>query len=189
MTAPVIRRVTPTLAPKRFGAADLVVLLAIVGLLTTAAWLGHGMWVPLTPGTPPPVDLSVRWLPYYAGRSLLRMFIALGASLLFTLLVAPWAAKSRRAARVVIPALDILQSVPVLGFLSATVTLFMALAPGRLLGLELASIFAIFTGQVWNLTFAFYHALLTLPRDQIEATRVFRLSPGGALPAWSCRPP
>src|SRR5262249_16938286 len=69
------------------------------------------------------------------------------------------------------------QSVPVLGFLSATVTLFMALAPGRLLGVKLASIFAIFTGQVWNLTFAFYHSLLTLPRDQIEATRAFRLSP------------
>src|SRR5262249_8389707 len=135
-----------------------------------------GMMVPLSSGAPPPVDLSVRWLPYYAARSLLRMFIALGASLLFTLLVAPWAAKSRRAGRIILPALDILQSVPVLGFLSATVTCFMALAPGRLLGVELASMFAIFTGQVWNLAFAFYHSLITLPRDQVEATRVFGLS-------------
>jgi NitT/TauT family transport system permease protein len=176
MTVPLIRRETPTLPPNRFGGADAVVLLAVVGLLATAAWLGHGMLVPLSPGAPPPVDLSVRWLPYYAGRSLLRMFLALAASIGFTLLVAPWAAKSRRARRVIIPALDILQSVPVLGFLSATVTLFMALAPGRLLGVELASIFAIFTGQVWNLTFAFYHSLLALPRDQIEAARIFRLS-------------
>ncbi len=174
---PVNGRAALIRSPRRVGWEDLVILLAAVDLLATAAWLGHGMLVPLAPGAPPPVDLSVRWLPYYAGRSLLRMFIALGASLLFTLLVAPWAAKSRRAARVVIPALDILQSVPVLGFLSATVTLFMALAPGRLLGVELASIFAIFTGQVWNLTFAFYHSLITLPRDQVEATRVFRLSP------------
>jgi NitT/TauT family transport system permease protein len=105
------------------------------------------------------------------------MFFALGASLLFTFVVASWAAKSHRAARVIIPALDILQSVPVLGFLSATVTFFMALAPGRLLGLEIASIFAIFTGQVWNLTFAFYHSLLILPAEQAEALRLYRLSP------------
>ncbi|HWU37413.1 MAG TPA: ABC transporter permease subunit, partial [Candidatus Acidoferrum sp.] len=87
-----------------------------------------------------------------------------------------WAAKSRRAGRVILPSLDILQSVPVLGFLSATVTFFMGLFPGRLLGLELASIFAIFTGQVWNMTFAFYHSLVTLPREQTEALRLYRLS-------------
>jgi NitT/TauT family transport system permease protein len=159
-----------------FGWPDLVVLLALVGLLATLAWLGHGMWVPLGPGALPALDLSPRNLPYYAGRSLLRMFIALGASLLFTFLVASWAAKSGRAARVILPALDILQSVPVLGFLSATVTFFMGLFPGRLLGLELASIFAIFTGQVWNLTFAFYHCLVTLPHEQAEALRLYRLS-------------
>ncbi len=167
-------RVTP---PKRSGWADLIVLLALIGLLATVAWLGHGMWVPFSPTAPPSVDLAPSHLPYYAGRSLLRMFLALGASLIFTFVVASWAAKSHRASRVIIPALDILQSVPVLGFLSATVTFFMAMAPGRLLGLEMASIFAIFTGQVWNLTFAFYHSLLLLPAEQTEALHLYRLSP------------
>lgn len=158
------------------GWADLVVLLALIGLLATVAWLGRGMWLPFTPEAPPAVDLAPANLPYYAGRSLLRMFLALGASLAFTLVVASWAARSPRAALVILPGLDILQSVPVLGFLSATVTFFLALAPGRLLGLELASIFAIFTSQVWNLTFAFYHSLLTLPREQAEALRLHGLS-------------
>jgi NitT/TauT family transport system permease protein len=176
--------------------ADVVVLLAVVGLLASVAWLGHELWAPFTPDAEPAIDLSPERLPYYAARSLLRMFAALGASLAFTLTVASWAAKSPGAARVVLPALDILQSVPVLGFLSATVTFFIALVPGRILGLELASIFAIFTSQVWNLTFAFYHVLLTLPREQAEALRLHRVSawqrfthfelPAGVIPlVWN----
>lgn len=156
--------------------ADAVVVLALVGLLATVAWLGHAVWAPFTPAAPPTVALDPWHLPAYAARSLLRMFAALGASLAFTLAVASWAAASPRAARVLLPALDILQSVPVLGFLSATVTFFIALVPGHILGLELASIFAIFTSQVWNLTFAFHQVLVTLPREQAEALRLFRLS-------------
>jgi NitT/TauT family transport system permease protein len=154
------------------------------------------MWQPFAPDQVPVVSLAPAALPGYAARSLLRMFLALGASLLFTLVVASWAAKSPGAGRVILPALDILQSVPVLGFLSATVTFFVGLTPGRLLGLELASIFAIFTGQVWNLTFAFYQTLVTLPGDQAEALRLFRLSawqrftrfelPAGVIPlVWN----
>ncbi len=180
----------------RFGWVDSVVLLALVGLLATLAWLGRAMWAPLAPGAAPALDLSPWRLPYYAARSLLRMFAAFGASLLFTFAVAPWAARSQRAARVILPALDILQSVPVLGFLSATVTVFLALAPGRQLGLELASVFAVFTSQVWNLTFAFYQTLVTLPREQVEAVRLYRLSawrrfthfelPAGVIPlVWN----
>lgn len=75
-----------------------------------------------------------------------------------------------------VPLLDILQSVPVLGFLSITVTGFIALFPGSLLGLEAASIFAIFTGQVWNMTFSFDHSLRTIPGELDEATKVYRLS-------------
>jgi NitT/TauT family transport system permease protein len=158
------------------GWPDFVVALAVVGLLTTVASLGRAMWAPFTPEAPPAFDLSPSRLPGYAARSLARMFLALGASFAFTCVVASGAAKSRRAARVILPALDILQSVPVLGFLSATVTFFVGLTPGRALGLELASIFAIFTSQVWNLTFAFYHSLVTLPREPAEATRLYRLS-------------
>jgi NitT/TauT family transport system permease protein len=164
------------LSPRGLNAADAVVVLALVGLLASVAWLGHALWAPFTPGAPPPVALDPRQLPAYAARSLLRMFAALAASLLFTLLVASWAARSARAARVILPALDVLQAVPVLGFLSATVTFFIALVPGHILGLELASIFAIFTSQVWNLTFAFHQVLATLPREQAEALRLYRLS-------------
>ncbi len=187
---------SPARPPGRSGWADLVVLLALVGLLAAVAALGRGMWVPFSPGTGPAVDLSLRHLPYYAGRSLLRMFLALAASFAFTLVVGRWAARSRRAARVVLPALDVLQSVPVLGFLSATVTFFIWLFPGRLLGLEAAAVFAIFTSQVWNLTFAFYRSLVTLPGDQEEAVQLYRLSswerftrfelPGAVIPlVWN----
>jgi NitT/TauT family transport system permease protein len=153
-----------------------VVFLALVGLLATVAWLGHDLWAPFTPDIRPVVELTPWHLPYYAARSLLRMFAALGLSLAFTLVVASWTAKSAPAARVILPALDILQSVPVLGFLSATVTFFIALVPGHVLGLELASVFAIFTSQVWNLTFAFHQVLVTLPREQAEALRLYRVS-------------
>jgi NitT/TauT family transport system permease protein len=164
------------LGPRAFNWADVVVLLSLVGLLAIVAWLGHALWAPFTPDVPPALELDTWRLPGYAARSLLRMFAALGASLVFTLVVAFWAARSARAARVILPALDILQSVPVLGFLSATVTFFIALVPGHILGLEMASIFAIFTSQVWNLTFAFHQVLVTLPRDQAEALRLYRVS-------------
>jgi NitT/TauT family transport system permease protein len=161
-----------------FNWADVVVLLSLVGVLATVAWLGHALWTPFTSDAPLALELDPWRLPAYAARSLLRMFAALAASLVFTLVVASWAARSTRAARVILPVLDVLQSVPVLGFLSATVTFFIALVPGHILGLELASIFAIFTSQVWNLTFAFYQVLVTLPREQAEALRVYR------VPGW-----
>jgi NitT/TauT family transport system permease protein len=115
-------------------------------------------------------------LPYYAGRSLLRMFIAFGASLLFTLIYGYIAAKNRTAEKLLVPLLDMLQSIPVLGFLSATITAFIALFPGSLLGVELASILAIFTGQAWNMTFSFYNSLKTIPRDLQEASDVLRMN-------------
>jgi NitT/TauT family transport system permease protein len=161
---------------RAFKWADVVVLLSLVGLLAILAWLGRALWAPFTPDAPPTLELDPWRLPAYAARSLLRMFVALGPSLVFTLVVASWAARSARAGRVILPALDILQSVPVLGFLSATVMFFVALVPGHILGLELASIFAIFTSQVWNLTFAYHQVLVTLPREQAEALRLYRVS-------------
>jgi NitT/TauT family transport system permease protein len=128
------------------------------------------------PNIVPAIDLDPRNLPYYAGRSTLRMFIALFFSTVFTLVYGYIAAKSRRAERVMIPLLDILQSVPVLGFLSITVTGFIALFPGSLLGLEAASIFAIFTSQVWNMTFSFYQSLRTVPKELDEAATLYQLS-------------
>lgn len=196
MTAMLRRTFGIPLSPRTLNWADAVLLLAMVGGLATIAWLGHAVWAPFTPEAPPALELDPWRLPAYAARSLLRMFAALAASLAFALVVASWAARSARAARLILPALDILQSVPVLGFLSVTVTVFIALVPGHILGLELASIFAIFTSQVWNLTFAFHQVLLTLPREQAEALRLYRLSgwqrfthfelPAGVIPlVWN----
>ena len=105
------------------------------------------------------------------------MFAAIFASLAFTFVVATLAAKSRKAALVIVPMLDILQSVPVLGFLTFTLTFFMGLFPTRELGVELAAIFLIFTAQAWNMAFSFYQSLRTLPGDLDEVARQFRLSP------------
>lgn len=146
-------------------------------LLALVARLGAGALVSFEPPqVVPNVDLAPGNLPYYAGRSTLRMFIALFFSTLFTLVYGYVAANNRWAERVMVPLLDILQSVPVLGFLSITVTGFIALFPGSLLGLEAASIFAIFTSQVWNMTFSFYQSLRTVPGELREAATLYQLS-------------
>ncbi|MEV7027259.1 ABC transporter permease subunit, partial [Kitasatospora sp. NPDC093558] len=132
---------------------------------------------PFLPSTAPSsVSTDASDLPYYAVRSLVRMFAALVASVLFTFVYATAAARMRRAEKVLLPVLDILQSVPILGFLSVTVTAFINLFPGSTLGLECASIFAIFTSMAWNMTFAFYYSLMSQPRELDEAARVMRLT-------------
>ena len=104
------------------------------------------------------------------------MFAALFFSFIFTFTYATLAAKSRRAEMVLIPVLDILQSVPILGFLSFTVTFFLGLFPGKTLGAELAAIFAIFTSQAWNMAFSLYQSLRTVPPDLDEVARGLRLT-------------
>ena len=165
------------LRPGRFGLPDLVVLLALLAGLVLIAHVGSEATVSFhPPDQSPVVSLDPRNLPEYAGRSTLRMFIALGFSTLVALVYGSLAAHNRRAERVLIPALDILQSVPVLGFLSISVTGFIALFPGSLLGLEAASVFAIVTSQVWNMTFSFYQSLKTVPKELSEATSLYGLS-------------
>jgi len=151
-----------------------------LGVLTTLYVVAHVGAESLVKFKPPDiipsVNLDPRNLPNYAARSTLRMFLALIASTLFTFVYGYTAARSRRAERVLIPLLDVLQSVPVLGFLSVTVTAFIALFRGSLLGLEAASIFAIFTGQAWNMTFSFYQSLRAVPRELDEMAGLYRLS-------------
>ena len=175
-----IRRAFPpkyALPRSPIGLPDLVILAGLFVLLYGIAHVGSGFFVAFKPPVmQPKVSLDPANLPYYAARSTLRMFIGLIFSVLFTFAYGYACAKSRRAERVMIPLLDILQSVPVLGFLSVTVTAFIALFPGSLLGLEMASLFAIFTGQVWNMTFSFYHSLITLPKELDEAATVFQFS-------------
>ncbi|WP_458687525.1 ABC transporter permease [Nocardia tengchongensis] len=148
------------------------VLLALVVLR-----LFRDMSVPWTPDTgTETASTDPANLPYYAARTTLRMFIGLVASILFTLIVGQWAARSRRAEKVFIPALDVLQSVPVLALVSITVTAFVGLFDGSYLGAEAACIFAIFTAQAWNMTFAYYQALRNMPRELDDAARMLRLT-------------
>ncbi len=156
---------------------DLVALPMVLGAVALLAWGGMAMSVRYHVGEVLPISLDPWQLPKYALRTVLRMVFALVASLVFSLAYAAVAAKSRQGEKILIPILDILQSVPILGFLSITVTGFIALFPGRLLGVECAAIFAIFTSQAWNMTFSVYQSLRTVPAELIEAARMYHLSP------------
>ncbi|CAO3358729.1 ABC transporter permease [Azospirillum palustre] len=160
-------------APNRW---DVVALPLVIGLLALLAIGGHQMALPLDSVEEVPVTLDPWMLPEYALRSTLRMLAAMAASLLFTFTYATLAAKSRRAGMLLIPVLDVLQSVPVLGYISFTVVFFLGLFPGSVLGAECAAIFAIFTSQAWNMAFSFYQSLRTVPRDLDEAATGFGFS-------------
>jgi NitT/TauT family transport system permease protein len=160
----------------RPNAWDLVALPLVLGLLALVVWGGMAMGARYHVGETLPISLDPWRLPEYALRTVLRMAAALVASLVFSLAYAALAAKSRQAEKILIPVLDILQSVPILGFLSITVTGFIALFPGRLLGVECAAIFAIFTSQAWNMTFSLYQSLRTVPIELTEAARMYHLS-------------
>ena len=161
------------LIPNRW---DIIVLPLVFGLLLLAAQGARETLAPISALAEPVVSLDPINLPQYALRTTLRMLAAMLASLLFTITYGTLAAKSRRAEVVLVPLLDILQSVPVLGYISFTVVFFMSLFPGRVAGAEAAAIFAIFTSQAWNMTFSFYQSLRTVPRDLEEATHSFRFS-------------
>ncbi|BEO28250.1 MAG: ABC transporter permease subunit [Serratia marcescens] len=156
---------------------DVIAFPLIIGLIAMMAIGLHQTLQPLATLKTQAVSLDPANLPEYALRTTLRMLVAMVASLAFSLVYGTLAAKSRRAEKVLVPILDILQSVPVLGYISFTVTFFIALFPGRVLGVELAAMFAIFTSQAWNMTFSFYQSLRTVPRDLEEVARGFHLSP------------
>ena len=155
---------------------DAAAIVCVFAVLIGMAQVARGTFAPITAPGAIEVSLDPANLPNYAVRTTLRMFAALVASLLFTFTYGTAAAKSRRAGLVLIPILDILQSVPILGFLTFTVVFFMSLFPGKVLGLELAAIFAIFTSQAWNMAFSIYQSLKTVPGDLKEAADSFHLT-------------
>lgn len=161
---------------RKIGIQDFVVVTVVLAALYLVVDLGQSMNIAFSPEHKIVIDLSPWELPYYAARSLLRMFIAYVLALLFSLVYGYIAAKNKIAEQIMVPILDILQSIPVLCFLSATIIAFIAAFPGRLLGVECAAIFAIFTGQAWNITFSFYNSLKTIPKDLCEASSVLRLN-------------
>jgi NitT/TauT family transport system permease protein len=153
-----------------FSSADLVVLALILAMIYALVAYGRELETTFTAAVN--IDLSFYSLPYYTMFSALRGMVAFGFSLLFTLIVGYWAAKSAKAERVLIPLLDILQSIPVLGFLPGLVLVLIALFPRTNIGLELACIIMIFTGQVWNMTFSFYSSLKSVPSDFNEVSDI-----------------
>jgi NitT/TauT family transport system permease protein len=172
-SSPTISAIPRGVVPNRWDLLALPLILSVLFLLGAGA---REMAGPLTTPQATALSLDPAHLPYYALRTTLRMMAAMAASLLFTLVYATAAAKSRRAELILVPMLDVLQSVPVLGYVSFTVTFFLSLFPGDVLGAELAAIFAIFTSQAWNMAFSFYQSLRTVPKDLDEVAQSFRFS-------------
>ncbi len=155
---------------------DFVAILLMLGAAIGIGSIARHTLGPLSAPGATVIHLRASYLPGYAVRTTLRMFAALVASLLFTFTYPVWAAKSRRAGTILVPILDILQSVPILAFLTFTLVFFMNLFPGQVLGAELAVIFTIFTSQAWNMAFSMYQSLQTVPADLEEVSRGFGLS-------------
>ncbi|WP_427876363.1 ABC transporter permease [Gardnerella sp. 2492-Sm] len=178
--------------------SDIIVCIGILAVFGVTAFLLQRINQPIGPkGIPSTVSTDLINLPYYTLRSVFRMMLALIASLIFTIIYGSLAARSRRLGKVLIPLLDILQSVPILGFLSATVTIWLVIFPGSMMGVEAASIFAIFTSQAWNMTFSFHRSLLSEPKELDEAVRSLQLThwqrfwvldmPNAMIPLlWNC---
>ncbi|WP_152223218.1 ABC transporter permease subunit [Pseudomonas sp. SCB32] len=160
-------------APNRW---DWILLPLVLALLVLAAYGAMQMSRPFVVGQTLPISLDPLYLPYYLLRTILRMFTALGFSLLFAFAFAALAAKYRAAEKAMIPLLDVLQSVPILGFQAIAIAPFIALFPGNLLGVECAAVFAIFTSQAWNMALSLYQSFRTVPPELNEAARIFRLS-------------
>src|SRR6266851_2189913 len=158
----------------QFSWVDAIVLLTLAAVIfgigrTAQQWTGA-----LRPAVE--IDLSIRALPKYTLLSLSRGLVAYVLSLLFSLAYGYWAAKDQIAERVLIPILDVLQSIPVLGFLPGVVLALVAAFPRSNIGLELAAILLIFTGQAWNMTFSFYHSVRSIPNDQQEVATIYRFT-------------
>src|SRR3979490_1396580 len=155
---------------------DAVALVLVIGAMVLIVYGGEQTTAPLSTLDIAPVSLDPANLPAYALRTTMRMLLAIVCSIIFTFIYAALAAKSRRAEMVLIPLLDILQSVPILGFLTFTVVFFLNLFPGRVFGAELACVFAIFTSQAWNMTFSMSQSMRNVPKDLEEASQSFHLS-------------
>lgn len=159
---------------------DLIILLLLFGFFTALIWGAQHMTAPYALGETIEVSLDPKMLPGYATSTIIRMGIALFFSLLFTFTIGTLAAKNSRAERIILPFIDIMQSVPVIGFLSLTILGFIYLFPGSRLGPECAAIFAIFTSQVWNMVVSFYQSIRSVPKELREAAAMYHLN------SWQC---
>jgi NitT/TauT family transport system permease protein len=163
----------PEQAPNRW---DWALMPLILGIVVVVAYNASLMTRPFNIGAPPDISLDPLYLPYYLMRTTMRMMIAMTFSLLFTFVFAYLASKYRAAEKVMVPALDILQSLPIFGFEAISVAPFIFLFSGSQMGVECASIFAIFTSQAWNMAFSLYQSMRTVPSELAEAASIYRLS-------------
>lgn len=162
--------------PKGINLWDVALLVLIFSAILLVVWNIQQIASPYHVGQSMHVSLDPRHLPTYAVRSIFRLLMGLCCSLLFTFVVGTLAAKNKTAERVIIPAIDVLQSIPPLGFLSLVAISLIQLFPHSLLGVECASIFTVFTAQVWNITLNFYQSLRAIPHELCEASAMFQLS-------------
>ncbi len=169
-----------------FTLADVAVFALVIGALALIALGGRQTLTPL-PVQSGAITLDPLALPGYALRTTLRMFAAMAVSVLVTFVFGFWAAKSRRAEMVIIPLVDVMQSVPPLAFQALTLAFFLGLAPGRTWAAELAAVFLVFTSQAWNMVFSFYHSCRTVPRDLEELSNSLRLGAWRRL--WALEAP
>lgn len=159
-----------------FNQWDIIILLVFFGLMASLVLGVRQMSSPFELGEQIDISLEASSLPMYSMYTILRMALALAISFLFTFTVGTLAAKNPRAEKFILPFIDIMQSVPILGFLSISVMPFIIIFHGSQLGPECAAIFAIFTSQVWNMTLSFYQSLKTLPKDLKEVARMYHLT-------------
>ncbi|WP_026882444.1 ABC transporter permease [Clostridium akagii] len=161
-------------AKRKFGMIDIVIFIFITIILYLV--MSPGMHAVASNNSNIKISTNLNMLPIYALKSVLRMTVAYIISITFTLVYGYVAAHNKKAEKILIPILDILQSIPVLSFLPAVVMGLIALFPNGTVGIEIASIILIFTGQAWNMTFSFYNSIKLLPTDLQEASSILQLN-------------
>jgi NitT/TauT family transport system permease protein len=155
---------------------DLLLLPLVIGIFFTLAWAASHTPPGHYAAAVPSLSLNPALLPLYAVKTTLRMAVALAISFAFTIAIGGWAAKSARAEKILIPLLDIAQSVPILGFLPFALLWIAKYLPDPIWSAEIAAVFAIFTSQVWNMTFSYYQSVKLQPKALAQAADVFQLS-------------
>ncbi len=155
---------------------DLLLLPLVIGVFFVLAWAASHTPPGNYAGANSTLSLDPALLPLYAVKTTLRMACALAVSFVFTIVVGTWAAKSPRAEKVLIPLLDIGQSVPILGFLPFALLWVAKYLPDPMWSAEIAAVFAIFTSQVWNMAFSYYQSVKLQPKDLGQAASVFQLT-------------
>ncbi len=152
---------------------NLIVAILTISIVALGAGGVTHMFAPVSMASAK-IDLSYRYLPEYALRTSMRFILAIISSVIIGFIYATLAAKNKRIGALLVSLLDVFQSVPVLGYLSFTVTAFVAIMPNNIFGIELAIIFAIFTAQVWNIIFSIYQSLTTVPQELYEASKIYK---------------